>query len=332
MTLKAKIIGTGSYLPERRLTNHDLEQMVETDDEWIVTRTGMKERRIARSDEFTSDMGLAAARAALADAKIGADEIDLILVATISPDYLFPSTACLIQKALGAKRAGALDLQSACTGFLYALAIAKAFVESGVYRHILVIAAEKLSSITNYKDRSTCILFGDGAGACVVSGQGRGLALSSIRLGADGEQAELLVMPAGGCRLPASLETVEKGQHYIHMAGNETFKHAVRRMETACRECLEADQLAERDISWLIPHQANLRIIEALARRFEHLPPERIFKTIHKYGNTSASSVAIALDELMRQNQVKSGERILLTAFGSGLTWGAAILTAQDRS
>ena len=330
MTLKAKIIGTGSYLPERRLTNHDLEQMVETNDEWIVSRTGMKERRIARCDEFTSDMGIAAAHAAMADAKIGADDIDFIIVATVSPDYLFPNTACLIQQAIGAKRAGAVDLLCACTGFLYALAIAKSFIETGVYRHILVVAAEKLSSITNYKDRSTCILFGDGAGACVVSAQGPGLALSNIRLGADGEQAKLVILPAGGCRMPASSETVEKGQHYIQMAGNETFKHAVRRMESACRECLEAEMLTEKDISWLIPHQANLRIIDAIAKRFEHLPPERIFKTIHKYGNTSASSVAIALDELMRQNTVKKGERILLTAFGSGLTWGAALLTVQD--
>jgi 3-oxoacyl-[acyl-carrier-protein] synthase III len=328
MALTAKIIGTGAYLPERRLTNHDLEQMVETNDEWIVTRTGMRERRIARSDEFTSDMGTAAAKAALENAGIGPEEIDFILVATVTPDYLFPSTACLIQKALKAKRAGAVDLQSACTGFLYALAVAKSFVETGMYKNVLVIAAEKLSSITNYKDRSTCVLFGDGAGACVVSSQGNGLALSSIQLGADGEQAELLTLPAGGCRAPASAETIEKGQHYIHMAGNEVFKHAVRRMENACRECLDAAKLHESDISWLIPHQANLRIIEAIAKRFEHLPPERIFKTIHKYGNTSASTIAIALDELLRLNQVKNGEHILLTAFGGGFTWGAALLTS----
>ena len=329
MFSKAKIIGTGSYLPERILTNRDLEQIVETSDEWIVSRTGMKERRIAREDEFTSDMGAAAARAAVEDAGLAMDEIDFILVATLSPDYMFPSTACLIQQKLGARKAGAMDIQAACTGYLYALSVAKGFVESGLYKNVLVIAAEKLSSITNYKDRSTCVLFGDGAGACVVSRQGEGLAIESIQLGADGEQAELLVMPAGGSRKPASKETVEAGEHYIKMAGNEVFKHAVRRMEAACKECLDAAGVSEMEISWLIPHQANLRIIDAIARRFEHLPSERIFKTVQKYGNTSASSVGIALDELLKEHDVKKQERILLTAFGSGLTWGAAVLRSE---
>ncbi len=329
MFSKAKIIGTGSYLPERILTNRDLEQIVETSDEWIVSRTGMKERRIAREDEFTSDMGAAAARAAVEDSGLAMDEIDFILVATLSPDYMFPSTACLIQQKLGARKAGAMDIQAACTGYLYALSVAKGFVESGLYKNVLVIAAEKLSSITNYKDRSTCVLFGDGAGACVVSRQGEGLAIESIQLGADGEQAELLVMPAGGSRKPASKETVEAGEHYIKMAGNEVFKHAVRRMEAACKECLDAAGVSEMEISWLIPHQANLRIIDAIARRFEHLPSERIFKTVQKYGNTSASSVGIALDELLKEHDVKKQERILLTAFGSGLTWGAAVLRSE---
>ncbi len=329
MFSKAKIIGTGSYLPERILTNSDLEQMVETSDEWIVSRTGMKERRIAREDEFTSDMGAAAARAAVKDAGLELDAIDFILVATLSPDYMFPSTACLIQQKLGARKAGAMDIQAACTGYLYALSVAKGFIESGLYKNVLVVAAEKLSSITNYKDRSTCVLFGDGAGACVVSREGEGLAIESIQLGADGEQAELLVLPAGGSRKPASKETVEAGEHYIKMAGNEVFKHAVRRMEAACKECLDAAGVSEMEISWLIPHQANLRIIDAIARRFEHLPSERIFKTVQKYGNTSASSVGIALDELLKEHEVKKQERILLTAFGSGLTWGAAVLRSE---
>ncbi|HSX26069.1 MAG TPA: beta-ketoacyl-ACP synthase III [Chlamydiales bacterium] len=327
--MKAKIIGTGSYLPERVLTNRDLEQMVETSDEWIVSRTGMKERRIARADEFTSDMGLAAGRAAIVDAGLAVDQIDFILVATLSPDYLFPSTACLIQQSLGAKKAGAMDIQAACTGYLYALAVAKSFVESGAYKNVLVIAAEKLSSITNYKDRSTCVLFGDGASACVVSSEGKGLVLESVRLGADGEQAELLMLPAGGCRMPATAETVAEGQHFIKMAGNEVFKHAVRRMEASCKECLDALGCHENEISWLVPHQANLRIIDAIAKRFEHLPAERIYKTVQKYGNTSASSVGIALDELRKEHEVKSGEKILLTGFGSGFTWGAAVLRAE---
>lgn len=330
MALTAKIIGTGSYLPERILTNQDLEKIVDTNDDWIVSRTGMKERRIARADEFTSDMGAAAARAALKDAALDAHEIDFILVATMTPDYVCPSSACLIQKAIGAKRAAAMDVQAACTGYIYVLAIAKSFVETGFAKNILVVASEKLSSVTDYQDRSTCVLFGDGAGACIVSSsQGKkGLFLSSVCLGCDGEQAELLVVPAGGCRQPASCESVEKRQHFVKMAGNEVFKHAVRRMEAACRECLDLAKLTEQDISWLIPHQANIRIIDAMAKRFEHLPSERVFKTVHKYGNTSASSVGIALDELRRQESIAEGERILLTAFGGGFTWGAAILTA----
>lgn len=327
--VQAKIIGTGSYLPEKILTNQDLEKMVETSDEWIVTRTGMKERRIAKDDEYTSDMGVAASKKAIEDAGLKAEDIDFILVATLTPDYLFPSTACLIQSALGAKKASGADIQAACTGYLYLLAMAKSFIESGLYKNVLVVAAEKLSSITDYKDRSTCILFGDGATASVVSSEGKGLVIENIQLGADGEQSDLIVMPAGGSRMPASEATVASGGHFIKMAGNEVFKHAVRRMEAACKDCLEAVDLTEQEISWLIPHQANMRIIDAIARRFEHLTSERIFKTVQKYGNTSASSVGIALDELLKTAPLKEGERILLTAFGAGLTWGAGVLRAQ---
>ncbi|MES2272870.1 MAG: beta-ketoacyl-ACP synthase III [Chlamydiota bacterium] len=329
MIEKAQIIGTGSYLPERVLTNSDLEKMVETSDEWILTRTGIKERRIARSDEFTSHMGANAARAAIADAGLVPDQIDFIIVATLSPDFIFPSTACLIQHAIGAKRAGAVDIAAACTGFIYALSMAKAFVETGVYKNVLVIAAEKLSSITNYKDRATCVLFGDGAAACVVSREKKGLSIEIVKLGADGEQAELLMLPAGGCRTPASVDTVANDQHYIKMAGNEVFKHAVRRMEAACKDCLDEVNIQEDQISWVIPHQANMRIIDAIAKRFETLPPERVYKTVRKYGNTSASSLGIALDELLRGHKVVSGEQILLTAFGSGFTWGAAVLKVE---
>ncbi len=304
--------------------------MVDTTDEWIVSRTGMKERRLAGENEFTSDMGTKAALSALDQAKIKPEELDLILVATLTPDYVFPSTACLIQENLKAKNASAFDLQAACTGFIYGLATAKSFLESGIYQNILLIAADKLSSIVNYKDRSTCVLFGDGASACILSKrEGKGLALQSLCLGADGEQANLLMMPAGGCRKPASNQTVEEGLHYIKMAGNEVFKHAVRRMESSCKECLDLADLNERDVSWLIPHQANDRIIDAMAKRFEHLPQERIFKTIQKYGNTSGSSVGIALDELVRSSSLHPNEHILLTAFGSGFTWGSAILTNQ---
>lgn len=324
----AKIIGTGSYVPEKVLTNQDLEKMVDTNDEWIVSRTGMKERRIARSDEFTSDMGLAAAQKALEASKIAPESLDLILFATLTPDYIFPSTACLIQSKLGAVKAAAVDVQAACTGYLYALAMAKAFIESGIYKNILIIASEKLSSIVNYQDRNTCVLFGDGASAAVISSEGTGLAIRDVSLGSDGELAKLLILPAGGSRQPASRETVDGNLHYLQMEGKEVFKHAVRRMESASKESIEKAGLKETEISWLVPHQANMRIIEALAKRFE-VPMEKVFITIHKYGNTSASSLGIALDELMRQNNAQKGDNILLTAFGAGLTWGASVLTHE---
>ncbi|MGH2639546.1 MAG: beta-ketoacyl-ACP synthase III [Rhabdochlamydiaceae bacterium] len=326
--MQAKIRGTGSYLPEKILTNQDLEKMVETSDEWIVSRTGMKERRLARGDEFTSDMGREAAIKALEAAQCSAEELDLILFATITPDYAFPSTACLIQKQLGAHKAAALDVQAACTGFLYALAIAKAFIESGIYKNILIVASEKLSSIVDYKDRNTCVLFGDGASAAVVSCKGRGVTIRDVTLGADGDQAQLLVLPAGGSRHPPSKQTVEDNLHYLRMEGKEVFKHAVRRMEAASKESIEKSGLQETDIAWFVPHQANLRIIESLAKRF-NVPAEKVFVTIHKYGNTSASSLGIALDELLREKKLDAGDNILLTAFGSGLTWGAAVLTHE---
>lgn len=323
---KARIIGTGSYLPERVLSNQDLEKMVETSDEWITSRVGMKERRIARADEFASDMGAEAAKKALQAAGKTAQEIDLIMVATCTPDFMFPSTAALIQKSLQAPQAAAFDFSAACTGYLYGFSIAKGFIEAGLYQNILLIASEKLSSIVNYKDRNTCVLFGDGAAAAVISNQGNGLVIQEVCLGADGEVAELLMLPAGGCRRPASLETVQGGQHYLFMEGKEVFKHAVRRMESAAKECLIKAKMSEEAIDWLIPHQANERIIDAVAKRFG-IGSEKVFKTVHKYGNTSASAVAIALDELICQKEIKQGDNMLLVAFGAGFTWGASILT-----
>lgn len=328
-SIKARIIGTGSYVPEQILSNHDLEKLVETSDEWIVSRTGMKERRIARKDEFTSDMGLEAAKHAIKAAGIQGDQIDLILVATITPDYVFPSTACIIQSRLQATKAAAIDIQAACSGYVYGLSMAKAFVESGLYRNVLIVASEKLSSIINYKDRNTCVLFGDGAAACVVSNAGQGLMIRDVCLGADGELAQLLILPAGGSCMPASNETVASDLHYLKMEGKEVFKHAVRRMEGAAKECLDRIGMQESQISWLIPHQANMRIIEALAKRF-CVPMERVFVTIHKYGNTSASSIGIALDELLKEQTISKGEHLLLAAFGAGLTWGASVLTCGD--
>ncbi len=323
---KARIVGTGSYLPEKVLSNQDLEKMVDTSDEWIVTRTGMKERRIAGPDEFTSDMGYQAALRSLESAKISPEQIDLILVATLTPDYIFPSTACLLQSRLKAVNAAAIDIQAACTGYIYALSQAKAYVDSGLYKNVLIVASEKLSSIINYKDRNTCVLFGDGAAACVVSCSGRGLVIRDVRIGADGDLAEILILPGGGSRHPPTAETVCGEMHYLRMGGKEVFKQAVRRMESASKQCLDSTGLAETDIRWWVLHQANLRIIEAIAKRFD-VSFERIYLTIHKYGNTSASSVGIALDELLREKEVVEGQSVLMAAFGAGLTWGASILT-----
>jgi 3-oxoacyl-[acyl-carrier-protein] synthase-3 len=325
--IKARIIGTGSYLPKKVLTNQDLEKLVETSDEWITSRTGMKERRIASEEEPTSFMGLEAAKVALKRAQVSPEEIDFIIVATITPDYPFPSTACLIQAALQANHAGGIDIQAACSGYIYGLSLAKAYVEAGIYRHVLVIASEKLSSFTDYQDRTTCVLFGDGAAACVVGAEGKGLSVDSIVLGADGTQKDLLYMPAGGARQPASLETVQGRQHFIKMEGKETYKHAVRRMESAAIQCLEKAGYLEEHISYLVPHQANMRIIEGLAKRFK-VSMDKVFLTIHKYGNTSASSCGIALDELLQEKEIREGEHLLLVAFGAGLTWGASILTS----
>lgn len=325
--IKAKIIGLGSYVPKKVLTNQDFEKMVETSDEWITTRTGIKERRIADDTEFTSDMGYFAALDALRDANLSAKDIDFILVATLTPDYLFPSTACLIQNKLGAENIPALDIQAACSGFIYALSIAKSFVEKKVYKNVLIVASEKLSAITNYKDRTTCILFGDGAAACVVSLENKGLEIENVYLGSDGSVADLLLQPAGGSRLPASHESVDQGKHFIQMNGKELFKHAVRRMQQGVEHCLKEANMTEEDIAWLIPHQANERIIDAVGKRFSHLPKEKIYRDgVRNFGNTSASSIGLVLDQLKKQNKIKDKENILLTAFGAGLTWGAAIL------
>jgi 3-oxoacyl-[acyl-carrier-protein] synthase-3 len=329
MSSRVKIIGTGSCLPEKILTNQDFEKIVDTTDEWIFSRTGMRERRIAGAEEFTSDMGARAAKKALEAAQISPQEVDLILCATLTPDYPFPSTACLIQALIGAGGCVALDVQAACTGYLYALAIAKAMVESGGYRNVLIVASEKLSSITDYTDRGTCVLFGDGAAACVVGRSEKpGLVIRDVSLGADGEQAQLLILPAGGSRRPASQETVQEKLHFIKMEGKEVFKHAVRRMEAAAKHSLDKAGVKEEEIRWLVPHQANIRIIETLAKRFS-VPWERVFMTLHKYGNTSASSVGIALDELLHDHPLQRGENLLLVAFGAGLTWGASVLSYE---
>lgn len=325
---KAYISAVGTYLPKKILTNQDLEKLVDTSDEWIVSRTGMKERHIAEDEEYTSDMGAKAAKIALERAKLDPSLVDLIIVATLSPDYAFPSTACLIQTELKATNAAAFDIQAACTGMIYALSIGKSFIESGMYKNILIVASEKLSSITDYEDRNTCILFGDGAAACLIRGEGPGLKIGTVSLGADGEQSGLLYLPGGGCRHPATAETVKQRMHYLKMDGKEVFRHAVRRMESAALLCVKEARLNLSDIAYLVPHQANARIIDAIAKRFE-MPEDRVVNVVERYGNTSASSIGLALEKISVESKIKDKDNLLLVAFGAGLTWGSLILTVE---
>lgn len=318
------IKGVGHAVPPRILTNAELERMVETDDEWIVQRTGIKERRITDAETATSDLALAAARMALDNAGVAPEDLDLIMVATVTPDHAFPATACLIQRELEAWGAAAFDLEAACTGFLYGLSIADQFIRTGTYRNILVIGAETLSKITDYTDRNTCILFGDGAGAAVLQA-GDEPGLMAVEIGADGRGGELLVLPAGGSRHPASAETVAGHQHFIQMAGREVFKFAVRIMEESSQRVLSKAGLTAGDIDLLVPHQANLRIIDSACKRLA-VPLEKVFVNLDRYGNMSAASIPVALSEAASQGQIRTGDHILVVGFGGGLTWGAAVI------
>src|SRR5437016_7992318 len=319
------ITGVGSYVPARVLTNAELEKMVDTSDEWITSRTGIRERRLAAKNEFTSDLAANAARKAMEKAGVTGEQIDLIIVATITPDMPFPSTACLVQHKIGARRAAAFDLEAACSGFIYALEIAQQFIMSRTYDTVLVIGAEKLSSIVNWEDRNTCVLFGDGAGAAILQNRPNSHGLLTAVMGADGEKADLLFMPGGGSRCPATADSVAARLHYLRMEGKETFKNAVQAMQTAAEEALKRCELDITRIKCIIPHQANRRIIEAVGERLG-AKPEQLFINLHKYGNTSAASVAIALDEVVESGRVQRGDLILLIVFGAGLTWGAAVI------
>ncbi|MBW7458522.1 beta-ketoacyl-ACP synthase III [Paenibacillus sepulcri] len=319
------IIGTGKYVPERILTNHELEQMVDTNDEWIVSRTGIRERRIAAPEQATSDLAFHASTAALKAAGITAEELDLIIVATITPDMFFPSTACLLQEKLGAKRAAAFDLSAACSGFIYGLATATSMISTGMYRHVLVVGAECLSRITDYTDRNTCILFGDGAGAVVVGAVPEGRGFKSFELGADGGGGDLLKISGGGSRNPSTAQTIADKQHFIYMAGSEVFKFAVRIMGNAAEEALRKAGMDKGDIDLLIPHQANIRIIQSALNRLS-LPEEKSMINLHNYGNVSAASIPIALAEAVEQDRVHDGDRLVMVGFGGGLTWGASVL------
>ena len=319
------IVGVGSYVPERRLTNADLEEMVETSDDWITTRTGIKERRIASDDQFTSDLATEAARKAMRKAGVTGEDIDLVIVATITPDMPFPSTACLVQHNIGAGNAAAFDLEAACSGFIYALEIAQQFIMSRTYETVLVIGAEKLSSIIDWKDRNTCVLFGDGAGAAILQNREQSHGLLTACMGADGGKAGLLSMPGGGSRCPATSDSLDNRLHYLRMDGKETYKSAVTAMHRAALKALERCHLDITQIKCIIPHQANLRIISAVGDRLG-AKKEQVYINVDKFGNTSAASVAIALDQAVENGVIERGDLILMVVFGAGLTWGAAVI------
>jgi len=319
------IAGTGSYLPERVLTNADLEKMVDTNDEWIVTRTGIRERRIAKPEEKTSDMAAAAARRALRQAHVPASSLDGIVVATLTPDMVMPNTACIVQDVLGAKKAGCFDIEAACSGFTYGLDIGRHFVASGAMDNVLVVGVEKLSTVIDWEDRTTCILFGDGAGAAVLQSRDPGHHIVASAMGSNGTLADLLYIPAGGTRHPTTAQTVAEKLHYVRMGGREVFKHAVTQMCKVGRKALSNCGLNVEDVDWFIPHQANIRIIQAVADRLG-TPMEKWFLNIERYGNMSAASAAVALDEAVRSGSVQDGDVVLMIVFGGGFTWGAMVL------
>lgn len=324
MKKRIRIIGSGFYVPDRILTNADLEKMVDTSDEWIVTRTGIKERHIVSDDQATSDLAIEASRQALNDAGLGIDDIDLIMVATSTPDTIFPSTACRVQEGLKADHIPAFDISAGCTGFLYGMIVSESLINNGTCRRILLVGGEVLTKITNWKDRSTCVLFGDAAGAVVLEEATDDSGMLSYYWKADGSLGELLNQPGGGTRIPASHESVDRNLHYLHMKGNEVFKHAVKRMGEAALGALKKAGLKKEDVDFLIPHQANVRIIEATGKRL-NLPSEKVYSNIDRYGNVSVASIPIALHELKTAGRFKKGNIVVMDAFGAGFTWAAVV-------
>jgi 3-oxoacyl-[acyl-carrier-protein] synthase-3 len=323
--LRGKIVATGSYVPENVVNNHDLEKIVDTSDEWITERTGIKERRVVNAEQATSDLAFEAASLALKRAHVKPKDIDLIVVATITADMAFPSTACILQDRLGATGAAAFDVNAACSGFIYGLHIANGLIRAGVHRRILLVGAEVLSKVTDWQDRTTCILFGDGAGAVVIEATKEKRGVYSTHIGSDGSLSDLICLPGGGSRNPCSKETILKRLNYIKMKGNETFKVAVRTLEELVIKTLADNNLDPSQLSLLIPHQANIRIIQATAKRLG-MPMEKVFVNIDRYGNTSAASVPIALDEAVQSGRIQDGDYVLLEAFGGGLTWASSLL------
>lgn len=321
------IAGTGSYLPEKIITNNDIAKTVDTSDEWVYTRSGIKERRIAKSEEAASDMALISAKRAIENAKLKPEDIDLVIVTTVTPDMMFPSTACILQAKLGIRNnIPCFDIEAACSGFVYGVEVASKMMKSGYYKNALVVSSEKLSGILDWQDRNTCVLFGDGSGAVVLStSDEENVGILDTVLGADGSDTATLKLPAGGSLMPATKETVENRQHFLQMNGREVFKHAVKIMGEKSFEVIERYGITPDEISLLIPHQANTRIIESVAKRLK-LPMEKVFVNIEKYGNTSSASIPIALDEALKAGKIKKGDYILFVAFGAGLTWGATLV------
>jgi len=320
------IIGTGSYLPEKVLTNDDLAKIVDTTDEWILTRTGIKERHIAADNETCSDMGAKAAARAIESAGITAAEVDMIIVATVTPDMVFPNTACFVQQKIGAKNAFCYDLEAACSGFLYAMETAKNFIIAGAVKTALVIGAEKLSCVTDWEDRGTCVLFGDGAGAVVLRARENSRGLIGNLMKSDGALTDLLCIPGGGSKHPTTVETIKQRMHYMKMSGKEVFKHAVRCMCDAAQQVLAQNGLTIKDLSCVIPHQANMRIIQAIADKLGENAVEKFYINLEKVGNISSASVPVALDEVVRSGRVKKGDLVLFVVFGGGFTWGASVI------
>jgi len=322
---RASITGIGSYLPSKVLTNYDLEKMVDTSNDWIIQRTGIKERRIVENGVTTSDIATQASLRAMEDAGVSPKDLDMIITSTITPDHIFPSTSCYIQQKIGATRACAFDILAACAGFIYALSIGQSFINSGAMKTVLVVGAECLSKITDYTDRATCVLFGDGAGAVVIQRNPVKHEILSSRLAADGSEADVLIMPGGGARNPASLESVQQRLHYIQFKGKEVFKLAINNITNLIIETTRENGLTLNDIDLIIPHQSNLRIIEATMEKLG-LPMEKAFVNIDKYGNTSSASVPIAIDEARKEGRLRKGNIVMLVAFGGGLTWGSSVI------
>ncbi|PAB58890.1 beta-ketoacyl-ACP synthase III [Anaeromicrobium sediminis] len=323
--ISAGILGLGSYVPEKIVTNDDIAKMVDTSHDWIVSRTGIEERRVVSEGQSTSDISAIAAKRALEDANLSPEDIDLIIVATLTPDMLIPSTACIVQSKIGAKNAAAFDLEAACSGFVYGLTVARQFVATGMYKNILVIGAEVLSKFLDWEDRNTCILFGDGAGAAVVGPVEDGKGILSMTMGADGTGGESLLIPAGGATMPASEQTIADRLHYIRMDGSEVFKFAVRTMGRASIEVIEKAGHKVEDIDFLVPHQANIRIVNSAAKKLK-LSNDKFYVNLNKYGNMSGASIPVALDEAVKLGKIKKDDLVVLVGFGAGLTWGSCLI------